>query len=168
MKIVLSFLHLYTRFGALAQLFSWDKFQRGKLPSQGNMCFRLGGIDHTMSWKGFITSSCFHQGCLLQTPSHPPTLSLLGTLLKVNLTLTQDWVSIPFTHVYHQLVGLFLGSIFSLAVFFRLIRKIGEGIGTPLQYSFPWNPMDRGAWHGLFWFSMFLFMESQSQIQLSN
>ena len=41
-------------------------------------------------------------------------------------------------------------------------RSPGEGRGNPLQYSYPKNPMDRGAWrvtvHGV----------ADSQIQLSN
>ena len=28
----------------------------------------------------------------------------------------------------------------------RLVKAIGEGNGTPLQYSCLENPMDRGAW----------------------
>ena len=28
----------------------------------------------------------------------------------------------------------------------RLGRSPGEGNGNPLQYSYPENPMDRGAW----------------------
>ena len=28
----------------------------------------------------------------------------------------------------------------------RLVKAIGEGNGTPLQYSYLENPMDGGAW----------------------
>ena len=34
----------------------------------------------------------------------------------------------------------------TLATKFRLVKAIGEGNGTPLQYSCLENPMDGGAW----------------------
>ena len=73
------------------------------------------------------------------TPT-PQTLSLLGTLttLKGELDTHTGLGFYTFLHVYYQLVGLFGGPFFSLEVFFfRFIRKIGEGIGIPLQYCFP-------------------------------
>ena len=36
--------------------------------------------------------------------------------------------------------------LFSYFVFISGIEKIGEGNGTPLEYSCLENPMDRGAW----------------------
>ena len=39
-----------------------------------------------------------------------------------------------------------LGCFHVLAILSSAIVKIGEGNGTPLQYSCLENPMDRGAW----------------------
>ena len=46
---------------------------------------------------------------------------------------------------YKQLFGLFDYNP-SLYILQYVVATIGEGNGTPLQYSCPENPMDRGAW----------------------
>ena len=37
-------------------------------------------------------------------------------------------------------------TVFGVQIFYLLRYSIGEGNGTPLQYSCLENPMDRGAW----------------------
>ena len=39
-------------------------------------------------------------------------------------------------------------------------KSPGEGHGNPLQYSFPENPMDRGAW----WVTVHEVAKSQTQL----
>jgi len=43
----------------------------------------------------------------------------------------------------------------------RLGRSSGGGHGNPLQYSFPENPMDRGAW----WATVHRVTKSQTQLK---
>ena len=43
----------------------------------------------------------------------------------------------------------------------RLGRSSGGGHGNPLQYSFPENPMDRGAW----WATVHRVTKSQTQLE---
>ena len=64
-----------------------------------------------------------------------------------------EWVAIPFSRgsswtrlVDYICLRLFLGC-FALNRYMCLFAStIGEGNGTPLQYSCLGNPMDRGAW----------------------
>ena len=44
----------------------------------------------------------------------------------------------------------------------ELERSPGEGNGNPLQYSYPENPMDRGAWQAM------VYEVAKSQTQLSD
>ena len=41
------------------------------------------------------------------------------------------------------------GSITDMSSIPGLGRSAGEGHGNPLQYSYPENPMDRGAWQAV-------------------
>ena len=43
-------------------------------------------------------------------------------------------------------LALFVGMQIDTATIKKLGIKLGEGNGTPLQYSCLENPMDRGAW----------------------
>ena len=69
-----------------------------------------------------------------------------------------EWGAIAFSRK-GALLGFKIVLIFLLICFFyysqwlslaaileRVINKLGEGNGTPLQYCCPENPMDGGAW----------------------
>ena len=48
--------------------------------------------------------------------------------------------------------------------FFKLVppkTKLGEGNGTPLQYSYLENPMDRGAW----WAAIYGVAQSRTRLK---
>ena len=62
-------------------------------------------------------------------------------------------------------IGTFFGKVMSLLLNLLSRFVIGEGTGTPLQYSCLENPMDGGAW----WAAVYEVSQSQTQLkQLSS
>ena len=115
----------------------------------------------------------------------PPTISQIPSSFSVTGAWFLPWVRwFGRTLVCHlfgllafQMKWLFLAPTPCLSIYWSIVQwPVGEGNGTPLQYSWLENPMDRGAWctavHGVAksrtWLKWFHFHFSLSCIREGN
>ena len=77
------------------------------------------------------------------TLSDPMDCSLPGSSVHgIFQARVLEWVAIAFSN----LDSILKSRDITLPTKVRLVKAIGEGNGTPLQYSCLENPMDGGAW----------------------